>query len=132
MLKVISISAVSIALIALISFLLIGEGKPISTDLSVIGQGKPSLVLAYENYSIVGGEALNRLRKVSSDFDSRLNFVVADLGTPPGRDIAQRHKLVDGLAVLFKQNGQAFGILNIPEKEQQLRSLLESKLSSLE
>lgn len=132
MLKVISFSTGLIAVIALVGFLIMGGGKPISTDLSVIGQGKPALVLAYENYSIIGGEALNRLRKVRSDFDSRLNFVVADLGTPQGSDIAKRHKLVDGLAVIFKQNGQALEVFNIPENENALKSLLESRLSSLQ
>ncbi len=58
MVKKVAVTAVSlIALVAIGYFALMGAGKPISTDLSVIGQGKPALVLAYENYSPAGGEA---------------------------------------------------------------------------
>ena len=50
-----------VALVIVGYFLTISVGKPIGTDLSVIGQGKPAIVLAYENHSPIGGEALNRL-----------------------------------------------------------------------
>jgi len=51
-------SIIVIPLVALVTvgyFLTIGGGKPIGTDLSVIGQGKPAIVLAYENHSPTGG-----------------------------------------------------------------------------
>jgi hypothetical protein len=121
-----------VILIALGYFLTIGGGKPISSDLSVIGQGKPVLVLAYENYSPIGGDALNRLRQVRSDYDLRLNFVVADLGTPHGRAFASRHRLTDGQAVFLKQDGQPMRVISIPADERELRNRLESKLASVE
>mgnify|MGYP000538382608 CR=1 FL=1 len=34
--------------------------RPMSTDLSTVGQGKPALVLVYENFSPSSGEALDR------------------------------------------------------------------------
>ncbi|MFT6712238.1 MAG: hypothetical protein ACJATO_002627, partial [Arenicella sp.] len=113
-------------------FLTMSGGKPIGSDLSVIGQGKPVLVLAYENYSPTGGDALNRLRRISSDYDSQLDFVVADLGTPDGRAFANRHQLFDGQAVLLKSNGQPLGGMSIPADEKELRSRLESKLAAVE
>ena len=79
-----------------------GVGKPISTDLSVIGQGKPVLVLAYESYLPTGDDALNRLHQVRSDYDSRLDFVVADMGTSQGRAFANRYQVVTGQAVFLK------------------------------
>ena len=133
MVKTIAVTAASlVALVALGYLLTMGVGKPISTDLSVIGQGKPVLVLAYENFSPTGGEALNRLRQVRSDYDSRLDFVVADLGTPQGRAFANRYQLVDGQAVFLKQDGQPLLITSIPADEQELRSRLEAKLAAVE
>lgn len=133
MVKTIAVTAASlVALVALGYFLMMGAGKPISTDLSVIGQGKPVLVLAYESFSPTGGDALNRLRQVRSDYDSRLDFVVADLGTPQGRAFANRYQLVDGQAVFLKQNGQPLRVKSIPADEQELRSRLESKLAAVE
>ena len=34
---------------------------PISTDLSQVGQGRPAMVLAYENFSPNGGEDLGHV-----------------------------------------------------------------------
>ena len=133
MVKTIAVTAATlVALVALGYLLTMGVGKPISTDLSVIGQGKPVLVLAYENFSPAGGEALNRLRQVRNDYDSRLDFVVADLGTPQGRAFANRYQLVDGQAVFLKQDGQPLRITSIPADERELRRSLESKLAAVE
>jgi hypothetical protein len=133
MVKVIAVTAASlVALVALSYFLVMGVGKPINTDLSIIGQGKPVLALAYENFSPSGGEALNRLRKVQSDFDSRLDFVVADLGTPQGRAFANLYKLADGQAIFLKKDGQPLVITSIPADENELRGRIESQLATVE
>ena len=132
MVKAIAVTAASLAALILVGYILMGAGKPISTDLSVIGQGKPALVLVYENFSIIGGDALNRLRQVSSDYDSRLDFVVAELGTPQGNAFADSYKLVDGQAMFLKQDGQPLGVTSIPADERKLRSLLEAKLPAME
>ena len=121
-----------VALAALGYFLVMGTGKPISTDLSVVGRGKPALVLVHENFSPTSGEALNRLRKIRSDYDARLDFVVADPGTPPGRAFADRHRLVDGLAVFLGRDGRSLGITSLPVDERELRALIESTLAAVE
>ncbi|MDX2504926.1 MAG: hypothetical protein QNL62_10690 [Gammaproteobacteria bacterium] len=120
------------ALVALGYLLTMGAGKPISSDLSIIGQGKPALVLAYENFTPTSGDALNRLRQVRSDYDARLDFVAADLGTPQGRAFANRYKLVGGQAVFLKRDGQPLEVTSIPVDEQALRSRLESNLAAME
>jgi hypothetical protein len=106
--------------------------KPMSADLSLIGQGKPSLVLGYENYSPGGGDALVRLKQIRSEYESRLNFIVADLGTPGGRTFANRYQVVDGQAVLLAANGQPLGTLFIPADEPLLRQYLDEKLAAAE
>jgi len=125
-------TGILIALVAFGYFLVSGIGKSISSDLSVIGKGKPVLVLAYENYSLNGGEALNRLSKIRSDYDSRLDFVVADMGTPEGHMFTSRYKLFDGQALLLKQDGRPLSVIGIPSEEKELRRLLETKLVVLE
>ena len=131
--KAIAIFTASLVALAAIGyFLLMGVGKPISSDLSVIGQGKPVLALAYVNYSPTGGDALSRLRTVSSDYDSQLEFVVADMGTPQGLTFANRHKLGDGQAIFLKQDGQPLGVTEIPADEAELRRLLDATLVAME
>jgi len=133
MVKTITVTTASLVILAAIGyFVIMAVGKPISSDLSVIGQGKPSLVLAYENYSPAGGDALNRLRQVKSDYVSRLNFVVADMGTPQGLAFANRYQLIDGRAIFLKPDGQPLEATNIPADEQALRRHLDLKLEALE
>lgn len=133
MLKTIAVVATILAaVVALGYFLTLGLGKPIHTDLSVIGQGKPVLVLAYKNHSPTGGEALNRLRQIRSDYDSRLDFVVADMGAPEGSTFANRYQMFDGQALFLTRDGKPHSVVNIPEDEQGLHQLLETKLVILE
>ena len=126
------IAASLVAIVALGYFVTKGVVKPVSTDLSVIGQGKPALVLAYENFSPASGEALDRLRQVRSAYEPRLHFVVADLGTPKGRAFANRFGLTDGQAVFLKPDGQPLDIIRIPGDERELRTRLDHALSEAE
>jgi hypothetical protein len=133
MAKTIAVTLVSlVALSALGYYVTKGVVKPVSTDLSVIGQGKPVLALAYENFSPAGGEALDRLRQVRAEYESRLHFVVADLGTPQGRALANRFGLVDGQAVFLKPDGQPLLVTRIPGDGRELRALLDYKLAAAE
>lgn len=133
MLKTIGLTAATLgALIGLGYIVTLVVVKPMSTDLSVVGQGRPALVLAYENFSPSGGEALDRLRQVRSDYESRLDFLVADLGSPQGRAFANRFQLLDGQAVFLKQNGQPLRVTNISADERELRNQLDYQLAVIE
>ncbi|MEH6825601.1 MAG: hypothetical protein V7629_17020 [Motiliproteus sp.] len=105
---------------------------PISTDLSVIGQGTPSLVLGVESYSPAGGDALNRLNVVKGDYEDRILFVVADLGTPQGQTFARQYNLQDGVAIFLSSDGKPDKITSIPADEQELRKQLDSNLARVE
>ena len=118
-----------VALVALGFFVTTVVVKPISTDLSVIGQGKPAVVLAYENFSPTGGAALDRLRDVRPEYEPYMHFVVADLGTPQGRAFANRFGLDDGQTVFLNPDGQVLLVTRLPSDGQELRTLLDSKLA---
>jgi hypothetical protein len=133
MVKKIALTTLTIgALIGLGYVVTLVAVKPVSTDLSLVGQGKPALVLAYENYSIAGGEALERLRAVRPEYQERIEFIVADLGTPGGKAFANRYRLVDGQAMFLRQDGQPLQATFIPADAQELRSRLDTKLAAVE
>ena len=127
--------AISIAVVVALSTGLIimmqSMTKPMSTDLSVIGQGRPSLVLGFESYSLTGGNALNRLNAVRGDYEERMVFVLADLGTPQGQKFARQYNLQDGVAVYLSPDGKSVGITTIPADEQVLRQQLDSNLAQI-
>lgn len=130
--KIIFVTAAIATFIALAYVVTMVALRPISADLSVIGKGKPALVLAYENFSMEGGEALERLRQIRGDYESRVDFVVADLGTPQGQAFAQRYRLIDGSAVFLDKDGTPLKVTFIPVDEQALREQLEHQLASVE
>ena len=127
--KTLTIVLISIVAIVAAGYLMMmGAGKPISADLTLVANGRPAIVLAYENFSPQGGAALNQLRKVRDEFDARMEFVIADLGTPQGRNFANRHELVDGLAVFMSETGEVIKVIPIPVDDQALRMLLNTLL----
>lgn len=133
MLKKLTVGVLSlVAMIGLGYWFMTGVGKPVSTDLSVIGQGKPVLVLVFESYTPLGAESLDLIRQVRADYDSRVDFVVADLGVPEGRAFAKRYQLNNGQALFLKQDGEPFRATNIPGDEQALRDQLDAKLGAVE
>ena len=105
--------------------------KPMGTDLAVVGQGRPVLVLGYQNYSPTAGDALDRLSRVRGDYEDSILFVAADLGTPHGQKFAKRFNLGEGLAVLLDPNGGPIAMLDSPADEQALRQKLDRHLASL-
>ncbi len=121
-----------LAVVAIGYYLLVGAGAPVSTNLALVGQGKPAFVLAYENYSPTGGGALNRLRNVRSDYDERINFIIADIGTPAGRAFAEQYHLRDGLALFLSADGEPLETTDIALDENELRSRLDAKLLLVE
>ena len=129
--KIAAIAASLVAVVGLGYLLTTVIGKPVSTDLSVIGKGKPVLVLVYQNHSPTGGEALNSLNQVRSDYESRYDFVVADLGVPQGRAFASRYQMVDGQAMFLNQDGEPLLVTGIPADERALRRLLDSQLTAM-
>lgn len=133
MTKMIARSAAALVALAGVGYLVFTSvGKPISTDLSVIGQGKPVLVLVYENYSPGSQDAFDRLRRVMADYQPRLTFAVADLGVPQGRAFAERHRLASGQALFLKPDGTPLQATFIPTDERELRSRLDVKLAAVE
>lgn len=124
--------ALLVALLAAAFIFTLVAVKPLSTDLSLVGQGQPALVLAYENYSPAGSEALERIRGVRAEYEGRLDFLVADLGTPQGRAFAERHGIRDGVAVFLRQDGEPLRVTGIPADQADLRRRLDGKLAEVE
>jgi hypothetical protein len=130
--KIAAIAASLVAVVGLGYLLATVIGKPVSTDLSIIGKGKPVLVLAYQNHSPTSIEALNSLNQVRNVYESRYEFVVVDLGVPQGRAFASRSLMVEGQAIFLNQDGEPLLVTGIPADEQALRRLLDSQLAAME
>jgi hypothetical protein len=80
-------------------------GKIISTDLSVIGEGRPVAVLAAENYSPAGMQAMDQINVIMEDFEDQVLFRVASIGSPNGDRFVAEHGIRDGVLVVLGGDG---------------------------
>ncbi len=97
-------------------------------DLSKIGEGKPAVVLGFENHSPVGIEAMDRISQVREDYEHSALFLVADLMSEEGEEFARRHGTHDGFIALFDAQGNRLDVRQVPEDQTTLRRFLESNL----
>lgn len=94
------------------------------TDLAVVGQGRPALVLAMEGNYQEGASVMNLLHGLRGEFEGSVHFVVAALGRPEGRAFAERHQARDGTVLLFDAGGQRVAVLQTPQAQDELRQAL--------
>ena len=103
---------------------------PYSTDLDRIGQGRPAMVLAYDNLSMGGMTVMAMMDTLRPEYEDRIDFLVAPLGAPNGRDFGERHGAVNGMVVLFTASGQAVRVVPVPENTGELQQALDGLLIS--
>ncbi|RKT42937.1 hypothetical protein [Thiocapsa rosea] len=96
-----------------------------STDLSGIGQGTPALVVARDKNYLAGGEVMDLINTVRSDYEGRIAFLAAHLGHPDGQAFARRHGMEDAVVVVFDADGSPAARLVIPQTAEELRAALD-------
>ena len=99
------------------------------TDLSLVGNGSPALVLAYDPNYGGGIAAMELMNNIRSDYEDRVQFLVARFGVPEGRAFANRHRAIDGTILMFAGDGTRVHSLHLPESEEQLRHALDISFS---
>lgn len=127
------ITLAAIAVLIAVAWLAMHQlsGRPISADLSLVGDGQPALVLAFENYSPASMEAMNQINQVRPDYEASMRFVVADLGTPHGDAFARRFDLVNGSALLLDGDGEPVRAYALTGEASDLRRALDDDLRNL-
>lgn len=96
------------------------------TDLSRIGEGQPAVVLTMESHYLEGASVMHLLHDVRDEFGHSVQFLVASLSRPDGRDFAARHGAIDGTVVLFDARGQRVALLRSPQSADELRRAVRS------
>ena len=101
-----------------------------STDLSRVGTGLPSLVLAYDINSSGGMDAMNLMNALRDEYENRVEFLVSDLGTPQGRQFANRHNGINGTVMFYSAKGAYVRTIHAPPNIETLRSGLDDALAA--
>lgn len=101
-----------------------------SGDVSVIGQGKPAVVLVHNKESVLSQNLMNLLGDVRKDYEEHVKFIVVDIATDIGRTFVANHQLDDSIMlVLFDGSGRVRGTLPNIGDESGLRKLLNNTFS---
>ena len=98
------------------------------TDLTLIGNGRPALVLAYDINSMGGMEVMKLMDAVRDDYTDRVEFLIADLGTPQGIQFAKRHNAINGTVMFYSAKGSYVRTIHVPPDTETLRYGLDEAL----
>jgi len=101
-----------------------------STDLSRIGNGKPALVLAYDINSTGGMDVMKLMNALRDEYSDRIEFLIADLGTPQGRQFATRHNGINGTVMFYSAKGTYTRTIHVPPDTETLRYGLDEVLAA--
>lgn len=96
----------------------------ISTDLSVIGEDRPVLVLTRDVNLLNGAEVLELMRQVEPEYEGAILFRIAHQGQPAGQAFARQHETQDGDLTLLDSEGEVVGRMMQPRTVEELAQLL--------
>lgn len=102
-----------------------------STDLSRVGNGLPALALAYDINSSGGMEVMKLMDALRDEYSNRVEFLIADLGTPQGRQFANRHNAINGTVMFYSAKGSYVRTIHVPPNTATLRSGLDDALAAV-
>lgn len=96
----------------------------ISTDLTVIGTDKPTLVLTRDTNFVGGGEVLDFLRAAQAEYGERVYLRIAHQGQEDGRAFALEHQSRDGDLVLLDSDSRVIAGPLLPQSFAAVEALL--------
>ncbi len=99
-------------------------GAGYSTDLTRVGAGQPTLVLAQHGHYVGGAEVMELMNDIRADYAGRVEFLVAHLAMPDGQAFAERQAAHDGTVLLFDASGRRVALLHQPKSREELQSAL--------
>jgi hypothetical protein len=104
-------------------------GAAYPTDLTRVGAGTPTLVLAHDNSYIGGAAVMELMNDLRGDYTGRVDFLVAHLQMADGAAFARRFGAQDGTVMLFGADGRSIGILHMPRSVGELKGALDQALA---
>jgi len=75
------------------------------SDVTRVGQGRPAVVLVYENFAPPSMAVMDLFDQVRREYEDRLEFLVADTGSPRGQAFIAQHGVQAGQVLTFRGDG---------------------------
>ena len=91
-----------------------------NTDTSLIGKGKPAIVLIYDNETTLSSDLMESFNGIRGTYEDQVEFLLVDLNAPGGREFANANRMNTAGALFFSGEGQLLGVLNRPHEKKVL------------
>lgn len=99
--------------------------KGYSDDLTQIGNGNNILVYVHDKNSATSLQLLSLLDAVRSEYGDRVEFLLADMGEPSGREFAQQNGVAATDVLLYSPDGKRLEALHGVQNVAALRMAIE-------
>lgn len=120
--------AVILAICGVIATAVMLLPKGFKNDLTLIGQGSPSVVLVHDKNLVGGTTTMALLNKVRPDYKGKVVFLAVDIVTPTGQAFMQEQAVRAIDIVVFGPDGSRQQVLKGGVNEQELRSTLDATI----
>jgi thioredoxin-like negative regulator of GroEL len=95
-----------------------------STDLTLIGKGKPALVQVFDPNQVHSLELMETVNGLRGEYAGKVEFLIADLNREPGRAFAEQQGAKPPALILFASNGVKVTTLSGVQTPEDLKKLL--------
>lgn len=119
----ITLAVVVVLVSALVSLL----PKGYKDDLSVIGKGVGTVVLIHNKNGVQSLNLMGVVDKVRSDYEGRVEFLIAEVDTASGRTFMQAQQVTNVGLLFFSPDGQRLRFVDGPIDKAALRAALDSE-----
>jgi thioredoxin-like negative regulator of GroEL len=125
--KMIQKGAFYVVLSALIigTFLIYSNNNKVEYDLSVIGNGTPTVVQIHDHNCRLCRQLKSNLDDVKKDFTGDIQFKTANILVKKGAGFARQHQVAHVTLLFFNKQGQRTDTLQGVSSKDEIRSALE-------
>jgi hypothetical protein len=99
--------------------------KGFKDDLSLIGQGKVSVVLTHDKNIVASVEMMETLNAIRADYEDKVEFLAVDIATPVGNGFMRDQAVGPVVLVVFNADGTRQQVLRGDSNASQVRAVLD-------
>jgi len=95
-----------------------------STDTTLIGKGKPTVVLIYDPENMASDALMDSFNQVRGEFKGEVEFIIVDVNAPGGRQFANANAVATASALFFSHRGDRVAIIYSPQAAAVLKKMI--------
>jgi len=94
-----------------------------STDTTIIGKGKPAIVIIYDANNAGSDHIMESVTQVRGEFESQVEFILVDVNAPGGREFTNTNAVAAPSALLLSRQGKRITVVYPPQEAAALNNI---------